>query len=112
MKHTIRKAESGEGAHVLNLIKAVLADYSLTIDSGEIDKDLTDLDSYYFNKRGWFFVLEVDERIVGSSAVYRMSDKQCELRKMYLLKEYQGRGFGKLLLEASLKKAVELGYEE
>ncbi len=112
MDYKIRKAKSGEESQLLNLVKVVLSEYKLEIDTGEIDKDLTDLDKYYFNDKGWFFVLEVEGKIVASSAIARMSDKQCELRKMYLLKEFQGNGFGKLLLEVSLKKAVELGYEE
>jgi len=112
MNYTIRKAKKGEETQLLNLVKEVLNEYKLEIDTGEIDKDLTDLDKYYFNDKGWFFVLEVEGKIIASSAICRMSDKQCELRKMYLLKEYQGKGFGKLLLEASLKKAMELGYEE
>src|ERR1700739_2299917 len=112
MSYKIRKAKKGEETQLLNLVKVVLGEYKLKINTGEIDKDLTDLDKYYFNDNGWFFVLEVENKIVASSAFARMSDKQCELRKMYLLKEYQGNGFGKLLLEASIKKAVELGYTE
>jgi putative acetyltransferase len=112
MNYTIRKAKAGEETQLLNLVKTVLSEYKLEIDIGEIDKDLTDLNKYYFNNNGWFFVLEVEGKIVASSAFAKMSERQCELRKMYLLKEFQGNGFGKLLLEESIRKAIELGYKE
>ena len=112
MNYIIRKAKKGEEAQLLNLVKEVLNEYKLEIDTGEIDKDLTDLNKYYFNNNGWFFVLEAEGKIIASSAICQMTNTQCELRKMYLLKEYQGSGVGKLLLEASIKKAIELGYKE
>jgi putative acetyltransferase len=36
----------------------------------------------------------------------------CELRKMYLQRDYRGRGYGKQLLEHALAQAQELGFRQ
>ena len=108
--YNLRKAFKGEGSKILDLVKTVLSDYSLEICPEETDKDLSDLENYYFNKNGWFAVIEKETEIIGSYGILRIDYKTCELRKMYLLPGYQGQGLGKLLMTDALKKAKELGY--
>lgn len=112
MEVILRKAEKIEGYQLLELVNKVLGDYGLKIDPLETDKDLLDLDKFYFNKNGWFSVLEIDKNIIGSYGIYFIDVNTCELRKMYVLKEFQGKGYGKLLLEDSISKAKELGFKK
>lgn len=49
---------------------------------------------------------------IGSYGLLFVNKNTCELRKMYLLQEYQGKGLGRLLLENAFAKAKELGYKE
>jgi putative acetyltransferase len=108
----LRKAQHVDEKAVLELVKKVLAGYGLNINPAETDKDLSDLDKYYFSKNGYFAVIEVEGLIVGSYGLCKISASACELRKMYLLPEHQGKGFGKMMMEDALKKAGELGYKE
>jgi len=108
----IRIANNEDGVEVLNLVEQVLSDYGLRINPSETDKDLSDLDDYYFSKNGWFAVIEKDGRIIGSYGLFKINEKTCELRKMYLQPVYQGHGLGKLMLTLALNKAKELGYSE
>lgn len=108
----LRKAKPGEEASILSLVGTVLSGYGLKADPPGTDRDLSDLDRFYFSNRGWFCVLTDADRIVGSYGILRISDKVCELRKMYLLPEYQGRGLGRSMMEDALKRAAELGYTE
>lgn len=110
--HQLRKAESGEEEKVFELVKTVLADYGLRTDPRGTDQDISDFNKYYFNQGGWFSVIENDGRIIGSYGIYHINDSICELRKMYLLKDYQGQGLGKGMMEDALKKARDLGYSE
>ena len=109
-KCKIRKINSGEESIVLNIVKTVLSEYGLEIRPDDTDKDLYDTREYYFNNKGWFAVLEKDGEIVGSYGIYKIDESTCELRKMYLLKQYQGMGLGKMMMEDALKKAKGLGY--
>ncbi len=94
----------------MDLVKSVLSDYGLKINPQETDKDLSDLDVYYFNKNGWFAVIEENHEIVGSYGIFKIDHDTCELRKMYLMRDYQGRGLGKRMMDDALEKAKELGY--
>jgi len=110
--NNLRKAESGEENTIFELVKTVLAEYGLRTDPQGTDKDISDINKYYFSNGGWFSVIEKDGMIIGSYGIFRINDNICELRKMYLLNEYQGQGLGKLMMEDALKKAGELGYSE
>lgn len=96
----------------MDLVKSVLSDYGLKTNPYETDKDLSDLEDYYFNKNGWFAVIEKENEIIGSYGIFKIDGKTCELRKMYLLNNYQGQGLGKLMMDDAFKKARELGYSE
>ena len=59
------------------------------------------------------YVLEVDNKIVGFINV-GLSDeeeyKNCgEIHALYIIKEYQGNGFSKLLIDAGIKELKSLG---
>ena len=106
----LRKAKKVDESKIMDLVKSVLSDYGLKTNPQETDKDLSDLKNYYFSKNGWFAVLEKEWEIIGSYGIFKIDEKTCELRKMYLLKNFQGKGLGKLIREDALKKARELGY--
>ncbi len=106
----IRKINCGEESIVLNILETVLSEYGLEIRPDDTDMDLSDTRKHYFNNNGWFAVLEKDGEIVGSYGIYKIDESTCELRKMYLLKLYQGLGLGRMMMEDALIKAKELGY--
>jgi putative acetyltransferase len=108
----LRKAKAGEEVKILCLVKKVLSDYGLIINPEETDKDLSDLDNFYFDNKGWFTVIDHGNEIIGSYGIFRVSEKVCELRKMYLLPEYQGIGLGRLMMEDAIHQAKTLGYAE
>jgi putative acetyltransferase len=108
----LRKATKEDEPKIIDLVESVLSDYGLKTNPTETDKDLSDLEGYYFNKTGWFALIEKEDKIIGSYGIFNIDGKTCELRKMYLLNGYQGRGLGKLMMEDALNKASELGYSE
>jgi putative acetyltransferase len=113
-KHfNFRKAGSSDRLEIYTLVEKVLAGYGLVMDPGGTDKDLTDLDESYFNNKGWFEVIENPEKkIIGSYGLFKIDNDSCELRKMYLYPEYQGKGLGKKMMNNAVFKAKELGYKE
>ncbi len=106
----LRKANKGDESKIIDLVKSVLSDYGLKTNPQETDKDLSDIENYYFSKNGWFAVLEKESEIISSYGIFKIDEKTCELRKMYLLNNYQGKGLGKLMMEDAFKKTGELGY--
>lgn len=110
--YNLRKANAGEEARIFDLVKKVLSDYGLKVNPKETDQDLSNLNTFYFANKGWFAVIDFGDGIIGSYGIFRVNEKICELRKMYLLPEHQGKGLGKLMMEDAIRQAKALGYNE
>jgi putative acetyltransferase len=107
----LRPATNADGEPVRDLVCAVLAEYHLKSDPACTDADLEDIEQFYLQRGGAFYVLEEkDGAIIGSYGLYPMPPDTCELRKMYLHRAYRGRGLGKRLLEHALAEARRLGF--
>lgn len=106
-----RKAQKGDEAGILEVIKVALGEYGLNIEPEGADQDVTDLEMHYLSNGGWFQVITHQGCVIGSVGVYKIDQERCELRKMYLYPEYQGKQIGKQLMENSLKAAKDLGFK-
>ena len=107
----LRAATNADASAVQSLVFSVLTEYGLIPDPEGTDVDLCDLESSYRGRGGAFGVLEAaGGRILGCVGLLPLDQGTCELRKMYLLPEARGRGLGRRLLEASLRKAKEMGF--
>ncbi len=73
--------------------------------------DYQSLPGSYREKGGIFLVAMEDGRIVGSSGLRRYEGKTAELKRMWLLKPYRGKGLGKAMMEKLVDFAREAGYE-
>jgi putative acetyltransferase len=74
--------------------------------------DLDDVQSHYFDNKGTFLVLIDEERVVGSGAIRRLSDDICELKRMWFLKDYRGRGLGTKMAQMLLDFARITDYKK
>lgn len=59
------------------------------------------------NKGGYIFLAKENERIVGTVALMKETDRSFELTKMSVTKHSQGRGVSKLLMDACINVAKE-----
>lgn len=110
---TIEKADNADQEDIFTLVDTVLREYGLKTDLENTDKDLSDLDNYYFNNNGWFGVIrDKGKAVIGSYGLIKIDDHTCELRKMYLYPEYQGKGLGKKMMDHAVHKAAQLGYRK
>jgi putative acetyltransferase len=75
-------------------------------------KDLDDIQKNYVGRNGIFLVITDNDRLIGMGAIRRLEDKVCELRRLWLLMEYQGQGLGYRLMMQLLRYAREMGYEK
>ena len=109
----IRAATNKDIVPIKKVVFDVLKEYGLKGDESGKDKDLDDIEQNYFGKGGWFAVLIHDKKnIIGTVGLFAFNNDLCELRKMYLLKPFRGKGLGKRLLETAIRIAKEKKYKK
>jgi putative acetyltransferase len=74
------------------------------------DPDLFDISGVYTG-RGRFWVAVHGEQLVGTAAVRQKTPEIGEVKRMYLLAPYRGKGIGLALLEKAVSFAREQSYE-
>jgi len=70
-------------------------------------KVLSNPQKYIIDKGGFVFYAKIEDEIVGSAALMKISDEVFELGKMAVTEKFQGLGIGKKLLEYSLNFTKE-----
>ncbi|HLF35282.1 MAG TPA: GNAT family N-acetyltransferase [Cyclobacteriaceae bacterium] len=112
MKYNIRQATNNDKEKIAALIKEVLAEFNLEYDELTSDEDLVDIEKSYTRNGGIFLILEAEGGdVIGTTALYRESENDCQLRKMYLNNRYRGQGLGKKLMDEILRKAGEMKFK-
>lgn len=77
---------------------------------GEL-KDMDDIQKGYFENDGVFLVMTDDGQIICTGAIRRFDAKTCELKRLWLLTEYHGKGLGYQMIQELLSFARKKGYE-
>jgi putative acetyltransferase len=74
-------------------------------------EDMDQIAAQYTEPSGIFLVLVDGDRVVGTGAVRRLDDMTCELKRMWFLPEYRGKGQGTKMSELLLEFARAAGYK-
>jgi putative acetyltransferase len=72
--------------------------------------DMDDVQQTYFENDGIFLVITDDDQIIGTGAIRKLDDTTCELKRVWLLFEYHGRGLGYRIIQELLAFARADGY--
>jgi len=68
---------------------------------------------YSPEKRGDLFLArDENANAAGCVAIYQVQANICELKRLFVRDEFQGRGLGRQLMHVAIEKAIALGYEE
>lgn len=98
---TIVAATREDAAGVIDLIRRVFVEYGWIWDAATEVPDLLQWTAYE-PPHGGFFVIRLDDRVVGSAGVDRVDADTAELHRLYLDPAMRGRGLGDGLVEAVL----------
>jgi putative acetyltransferase len=61
--------------------------------------DMDAMQQTYFDNDGIFLVMTEDDQIIGTGAIRKIDDKICELKRLWLLFEYHGKGLGYRIMQ-------------
>lgn len=88
------------------------AEFLQQLDAAGEFYDIEHIEEVYFNNKGLFLVLMDDENLVGTGAIKRLDDSTSELKRMWFLKEYRGKGWGLKMVHQLFAFAKEQGYKK
>lgn len=113
----IRDWTVGDRDEAANVVRTVLKEYGLSWEvncGGCSDQDVVEVEKYYHQTGGEFWVVERDRKIVGTGGYYpiKREHKAVEIRKMYLVPHVRGYGLGRFLLSQLEQAADRAGFLE
>jgi putative acetyltransferase len=97
----IQRYDDTRKEEVHDLVLGVLLEHGFEYDRLK-DADLNDINDYYFASGGTFFVGIEDGRVVGTAGVRKLGGNLCEIRRIYLDRDFRKKGNGKKLFMAAL----------
>jgi putative acetyltransferase len=74
-------------------------------------EDMDQISAQYAEPSGTFLVLLDDGRVVGTGAIRRLDDQTCELKRMWFLPAYRGKGHATKMCELLFAFARSAGYQ-
>lgn len=66
------------------------------------DIDLDDIEGNYICKGGAFFISLHNDEVIGTSAVRNLGSDTCEIKRLYVKKEFRGKGLGLSLFRTAM----------
>ncbi len=98
-------------AHVIFNDPRTLEDSIAYFEARHELKDMDDIQKNYFENGGTFLGMFKDGKMICTGAIRKLDDDVCELRRLWLLNEYHGRGLGYRMLQQLLSIAREMRYK-
>lgn len=75
-------------------------------------RELETLPGDYADPNGCILLAEESGRIVGCVALRPLEANICEMKRLFVVPDYRGRGAGRLLACAVIDRAREIGYKK
>ncbi len=114
----IRELTPDDSESVYCLISDIVGkEFNVGIDLDGLDYDLLHLEECYNKDDGgcfWVAENEHKSKIIGTAAIRSLNQlcSSCELKRLFVSKEYRRLGIGKRLLEVALDFARKVGYSK
>lgn len=111
MKHRIIIAESEDQFNSAQGIVAAYADYlGVDLSFQNFAGEMAGFSKMYGLPSGSMILLEVEGSIVGAVGLREFSNGVAEMKRMFILPQYQGCGFGNHLVSSFIERARQLNY--
>jgi putative acetyltransferase len=111
-KANIRQYQRSDKDSVWQLHLKGLHQMNSFVDDPDLDKDLQSIEEVYINSGGEFFVVTINDQIVGIGAMKKIDNKNAEIKRMRVDQKFQGQKIGSQILDLLIQKAQDLGYKK
>jgi putative acetyltransferase len=110
-----REIQAEDNERVKNIIRTSLTEFDGNRPgTAYYDDDVLNMYEAYLPERSVYFVAEVDGKVVGGGGIQPLKDTDqniCELQKVYIDKEYRGKGIGKKIVQMCIDFAKKSNYD-
>jgi ribosomal protein S18 acetylase RimI-like enzyme len=108
---TLRRYEPADMQAVEYLHVYAIQKAGAYLGRGPWDDDVYAIEEVYLNNQGEFLIGEWDGIFVAMGAFRRTSPERAEIKRMRTHPDFQGRGFGQLILSELESLARAMGYK-
>ncbi|MBI5020061.1 MAG: GNAT family N-acetyltransferase [Ignavibacteriales bacterium] len=112
MKVIIKPAEDDA---MIQLAKKLFLEYAESLNFNlcfqNFEKEVAGLPGDYAEPDGRLLLLYYGDLPVGCVALRKVVDKISEIKRLYVMPKYRGKGFGRKLALEVIRQAKEIGYE-
>lgn len=108
--------QSVDGTQAIQLasVKDLFSEYQqslgIPLDFQGFDDELASLPGKYAAPKGGLYLALYNHQPVGCVAFYPMANNTCELKRLYVNPDYQGKSIGKTLITKAMRDAYQIGY--
>ena len=110
MVFTLRRYTPADQAAVEHLHVFALQQTGGYLGRGPWDDDIFTVEDVYLKNQGEFLIGEDEGLFVAMGALRRTSPERAEVKRMRVHPDYQGRGYGQIILTELEARAGDLGY--
>ncbi len=93
--------------NVIEFFHVCMPESGRTFEPSGRHSQITEIGKYF--KKCWCLI--DNGQVIGTAAVKELDSEKCELKIMYVLKKFQGMGYGRKLLDAALLYAEKSEYK-
>ena len=95
------------------LFKAYAEELDIDLSFQHFSHELDSIEQQYGPPDGVLYLLLEDGiNAIGCFGIRKLESQICELKRMYIKKNYRGKGFSKMLLNQAIETGQRLGYEK
>ena len=98
------------------IAKVITNDYmkwlGMDLSFQSTDKEFQIFDKMYGTPEGCFIYAKVGDRIAGGVGTRKIGKDICEMKRLFVYNEFQGKGIGKLLSDKIIDISAQMGYSK
>lgn len=107
IRDVIFPADSGE----LRKLIFEYADWlSIDLSYQDFEGEMASIETLFSLPNGQYTFAIVDSQVAGGVGFRQLDDYTAEVKRLYVRRQYQGKGIGRLLMDNLLLKLKQLGY--
>jgi putative acetyltransferase len=109
---SIMQAESPEHiAQARELFLEYAGSLGFSLCFQNFDKELAELPGEYAPPAGRLLLAELAGELAGCVGLHKLDASTCEMKRLYLRSKFRGKGLGRILAEAIIQEARQIGYD-